>query len=67
MALESSKTLFPLNIFRMNGHNSTKFCVHFDIDKINVGIVLHQFIQIPNRVMALYSCQNFILAQYLAN
>ena len=40
---------------------------HFDNDMIYVGIVLHQFAQIYNRVMALDSCQNFISAQYLKN
>ena len=43
----------PLNILRTNGQNSTKFCIHINIDKILVGIVKHHFSQICNRVMAL--------------
>ena len=44
----------------MNGWNFTKFAYAFnDIDKEQVGIVLHQIVQIYNRViMALDSIQN---------
>ena len=28
------RILFPLNILRMNEWNSTRFCIHFDIDEI---------------------------------
>ena len=44
---------FPLNILRTNGQNLTKFCIHFNIDKIKVGIVTCNFLQICNRVKAL--------------
>ena len=33
------------NIFRMNGQNLTKFCIHIIIDKIYVGIVKDTFLQ----------------------
>ena len=33
------KISFELSIFRMNGQNFTKFCIHIMIDKIYVGIV----------------------------
>ena len=53
----------------MNGQNSTKFYLRFDIDNILVGMALHQFTQIPNRVMAHESCQNFLcsLSRELVN
>ena len=44
---------FPLNILRTNGQNLTKFCIHINIDKIQVGIVKRHFSQICNRVTAL--------------
>ena len=37
----------------MNGQNLTKFCIHIIDDKIYVGIVNRQFLQICNRVIAL--------------
>ena len=45
----------------------TKFCIYIDIDKIQVGIVVCQIMQIYYKVMALDSCQNFVSAQYLKN
>ena len=56
---------FPLNILEMNGGNLTKFCICIDIDKIHVGIVMHQFVEINNRVVSFESRQNFDSAQYL--
>ena len=44
-----------------------QICVYIDIDKIWVWIVKRQFSQIHNRVMPLYSYQNFVSAQYLEN
>ena len=42
---------FLLYIFRMNGQNLTKFCIHIIIDKIFVGILkCHFFLLICNRV-----------------
>ena len=35
---------FLLHIYRMNGQNSTKFCIHIIIDKIFVGILKCHFI-----------------------
>ena len=32
---------FLFNIFRMNGHNLTKFCILIITDKIYLGIVTH--------------------------
>ena len=37
--LQFYNNLVLLNILRMNIHNVTKFCVHFIIDKICVGII----------------------------
>ena len=36
-----------------------------DVDQIYFGIVMHQFLQLYNTVMALGYCQNFVSAQYL--
>ena len=36
------------NIFRMNGPNLNKFCIHIVIDKIYIGIVNRHFSQICN-------------------
>ena len=44
---------FLLNIVKTNRPIKTKFCIHIIIDKIDVGIVNHCFLQICNRVMAL--------------
>ena len=33
MTLISSQILFPLDSLRINGHNSTMICKHYDIDK----------------------------------
>ena len=52
---------FLLNIFRMDGQNLTKFCIHFNIDKIYVCIVKGHFLQIYNRVTALDWCQKLFL------
>ena len=60
MALHTSQN-FVNSAQGMNGQNSTKFYIHFDIDKI-----LHKLMQIPNRVMAHESCKIFY-AQYLEN
>ena len=49
----------------MSGWNLTRFYIHFDLDKIKVGIVLRQYAHFYKRVMALDMCQNFIFAQYL--
>ena len=48
---------YQLNILRMNEVNLIKFCICIDIDKqYLVGIVMHQLVQIYNRVMAFKSC-----------
>ena len=44
---------FLLNILRMDGQNSTKFCIHMIISKIYISIVKHHFSQMFNRVTAL--------------
>ena len=44
---------FLLNILRMDGQNSTKFCIHMIIDKIYIDIVKPLFWQMFNRVTAL--------------
>ena len=44
---------FFLNNFRTIRQNLTKFCMHINIDKIYVGIVMHHFSQICNWVVAL--------------
>ena len=53
---------FLLHIFRMNGQNSTKFCIHIIIDKIFVGILKghYFFLQICNRVTTLDWIQNLV-------
>ena len=40
LPLTEVSILLLLNFFRMNGWNITNFCLHLDIDKIWVGIVL---------------------------
>ena len=45
------RILFPLNIFRTNGHNYIKFYICIDIDKMYVGIVTCHFSQICIIVM----------------
>ena len=47
------KNLFPLNIFKTNGHILTKLYVTIYIDKFYVAIVSCHFSQICKRVMAL--------------
>ena len=44
---------FLLNYLKTNRPIKTKFCIHIIIDKIDVGIVNHCFLQICNRVTAL--------------
>ena len=51
----------------MNGQNLTKFCIDIIIDKMYVGIVKCNFLQICNRVTALDLRQNLVFAQYLEN
>ena len=34
MALDSSQSLFPFNIFRIKGCNLARFCIHSDNNKI---------------------------------
>ena len=56
-----------LNIWRMDGQNLIKFCIHYIIDKIYVCIEKVHFLQIRNRVTALDLCQKLVFAQYLEN
>ena len=51
--LNDVRISFPLNILRTNAQNLTKFCIHINIDKIEVGIVKRQISLIYNRVTAL--------------
>ena len=44
------------NSLRMNQWNVIKLCICIDIDKLEVGIIIHQLLQISNRVMAINSC-----------
>ena len=53
MALIDVRILFMLNILITNGQNLTIFCVYIDIDKLKIGIGMHDFSQIYSRVMAL--------------
>ena len=59
------KIQFLFNILRMNGQILTKFCIHLIIDKICVGILNRNFLQVCNRVTALDLCQNSVFIQYL--
>ena len=45
-----------LNSLIMNQWNVMKLCICIDIDKLYVGIIIHQLLQISNRFMALNSC-----------
>ena len=54
--LISVRFSYPLNISRLNEGNWIKFCTWIDIDKLWVGIVMHQLVQIYNRFMAFKSC-----------
>ena len=56
MALIDVRILFMLNILITNGQNLTIFCVYIDIDKLKIGIGMHDFSQIYSRVMALDWC-----------
>ena len=67
MALDSYENFVSAQYLRNELMNLTKFCICIDIDNVKVGIVMHQFEQIFNRVMTLDSCPNFICAQYLKN
>ena len=52
---------YQLNIFRLNEGNLIKHCICLDIDKQNwVGIVMHQLVQIYNRVMVFKFRINFL-------
>ena len=42
--------LFLLNILKTNRPIKTKFCIHIIIDKIYVGIIIHCFSKIYNKV-----------------
>ena len=37
---------YPLNISRLNEGNLIKFCIWIDIDKLWVGIIMHQLVKI---------------------
>ena len=50
------KISYPLNISRLNEGNLIRFCIWIDIDKLWFGIVMHQLVQIYNRVMVFKSC-----------
>ena len=50
------RILYRLNISRLNEGNLIKLCIWIDIDKLWVGIVMHQSVQIHNRVMTDKSC-----------
>ena len=41
--LIDARIWFLIHILRMNGQNSTKFCIHIIFDKIYVGIVKRHF------------------------
>ena len=46
----------------MNGWKLAKYCIHFDIDKIEVGIVLRQFAKIYKsnvRILFLHEWMKF--------
>ena len=61
---------FSLNILIKNEwmeFNKILHTMHFDIDKIWVGIVLHYFGKFITTVMAHGSCQKFVSTQYLKN
>ena len=62
MALDSCQ-----NFIRLNEGNSIKFCICIDIDKLWVGIVMHQLVQIYNRVMVFKSCYNVVTALFYKN
>ena len=66
MALDACQNFVSAQCLK-NEWNMTKFCICIDIDKIQVGIVMRQILQIYNRVMALESSQNFVTVQYLKN
>ena len=54
VALDSRQNFVWLNILRMNGWNSTKFCLILTKSRLEfTGIVLPQLMLIYNRVMAL--------------
>ena len=48
MTLDWRKNLVLLHILRMNGQNSTKFCIHIIFDKIYIGIVKRHFFFFAN-------------------
>ena len=62
-----ARIVFLLNILWTNWQNETKVCIPIIIDKIYIGIVIHCFAQICNRVTALVWHQNLGFAQYLEN
>ena len=50
------RILYWFNMSRLNEGNLIKFCIWIDIDKLCVGIVMHQLVQIYNREMVFKSC-----------
>ena len=50
------RILYRLNISRLNEGNLIKFYICIDIDKLWVGIVMHQLMHMYNRVMTFKSC-----------
>ena len=52
----------------MNGQNLTKFCIHFIIDKIYIGIVnRHFFGKFATELRPLIIASNSVFVQYLEN
>ena len=52
---------------RLNEENLIKFGKCIDIDKLWVGIVMHQLVQICNRIMVFKSSKSFVSALYYKN
>ena len=58
---------FLLNILRMDGQNSTKFCINIIIDKIYIGIVKRPFRKCSTELQPLIDVRKWVFAQYLEN
>ena len=59
------RNCFLLNIFRMDGQNLTKFCIHFIIDEIYVTIVKHHFRKFATELRPLIYVRNGFLLNIL--
>ena len=65
LPLIDARIQFLFNILRINGQNLTKFCIHINIDKIYVGVVIRHFCKFATDLRLLIYFRIQVFVQYL--